>query len=38
LSFIGPRFSEASLVRLAFAFEQGTQARRAPTFIPTIGG
>ncbi|MEN3358987.1 MAG: amidase [Mycobacteriales bacterium] len=37
LSFIGARFSEASLIRLAYAFEAGTQARRAPTFIPTIG-
>jgi amidase len=37
LSFIGARFSEASLVQLAYAFEAGTQARRAPAFIPTIG-
>jgi amidase len=37
LSFIGPRFGEARLLALAFAFEQGTKARRPPTFIPTIG-
>jgi amidase len=37
LSFIGPRFGEAGLIALANAFERGTRARRAPTFIPTIG-
>ncbi len=37
VSFIGPRFGEAELIKLAHAFEQGTQARRPPTFIPTIG-
>lgn len=30
LSFIGPAFSEADLISLAFAFEQATAARRAP--------
>jgi amidase len=37
ISFIGSRFSEAQLLPLAFAFEAGTQARRVPTYIPTIG-
>jgi amidase len=37
VSFIGPRFGEAKLLALAFAFEQGTQVRKAPTFIPSIG-
>jgi amidase len=37
LSFIGGRFAEAQLIRYAYAFEAGTRARRAPTFIPSIG-
>jgi amidase len=37
VSFIGPRFGEAKLLPLAFAFEQGTRVRKAPTFIPSIG-
>jgi amidase len=37
VSFIGPRFGEPRLLALAYAYEQGTRARRAPTFIPTIG-
>jgi amidase len=32
LSFLGPAWSEARLVRYAYAFEQGTRARRAPAF------
>jgi amidase len=38
LSFIGSRFGEADLVKLAYAFEKGTQVRQPPKFIPTIGG
>jgi amidase len=38
LSFIGSRFGEANLVKLTYAFEQGTQVRQPPKFIPTIGG
>jgi amidase len=38
VSFIGPRFGEAKLIKLAFAFEKGTQVRQPPKFIPTIGG
>lgn len=30
ISFIGGNFSEASLIRLAYAFEQASQARRVP--------
>jgi amidase len=37
VSFIGSRFGEANLVKLAFAFEKGTQVRQPPKFIPTIG-
>ena len=36
ISFIGRAFSEPTLIRLAFAFEQATKARRVPTFLPTI--
>lgn len=35
LSFIGTAWSEATLIRLAHAFEQATGARRAPAFLPT---
>jgi amidase len=37
VSFIGSRFGEANLVKLAFAFEKGTRVRQPPRFIPTIG-
>jgi amidase len=35
LSFIGRAWSEAALVRVAFAFEQATRHRRPPRFLPT---
>jgi amidase len=38
LSFIGPRFGEAKLIKLAYAFEKGTQVRQPPKYIRTIGG
>jgi amidase len=38
LSFIGPAWSEARLLALGHAFEQRAQARRPPTFAPTIDG
>ncbi len=34
LSFIGPAWSEATLLGLAYAFEQRTQARPVPEFLP----
>jgi amidase len=36
LSFFGAAWSEPALIRYAFAFEQGTRARKPPTFRPTI--
>jgi amidase len=36
LSFVGPAWSEAALLKLAFAFEQAAPARRKPTFAPTV--
>ncbi len=35
ISFFGRAFSEPTLLRLAFAFEQGTKARIVPRFLPT---
>jgi amidase len=35
LSIVGPAWSEPVLLRLAYAFEQATQHRRAPTFART---
>jgi amidase len=37
LSFFGLDWSEARLLRLAFAFERETRARRAPEYRATIG-
>jgi amidase len=36
LSFFGPAWSEPTLIRLAYAFEQITMQRKAPTFRPTL--
>ena len=35
LSFFGRAWSEPTLIRIAYAFEQATRHRRAPRFLPT---
>ena len=37
VSFFGRAWSEPTLIRIAYAFEQATQARLVPAFRPTIG-
>ena len=36
ISFFGPAWSEPVLIKVAYAFEQITQARRKPTFAPAV--
>jgi len=36
LSIIGRAWSEATLIKLAYAYEQGTKRRRPPQFLPTV--
>ena len=37
ISFFGRAYSEPTLIKLAYSFEQSTKHRRAPQFIPTLG-
>jgi amidase len=36
ITFMGPAWSEPTLIRLAYAFEQAEPARKAPRFLPTL--
>lgn len=36
ISFFGRAYSEPTLIKLAFAFEQATKVRRAPKFLHTV--
>jgi len=36
ISFYGRAWSEGVLIKVAYAFEQATKARKAPTFVPTL--
>jgi amidase len=35
MSLIGKPWTEATLIKLAYAYEQATKHRRAPRFLPT---
>src|SRR5215218_8288712 len=37
VNFIGRRWSEPTLLKLAYGYEQGTHHRHAPRFVPTLG-
>ena len=37
ISFFGRAWSEPTLIKLAYSFEQATKARQKPRFLPTVG-
>ena len=37
ISFFGRAYSEPTLIKLAYSYEQSTKHRRTPQFIPTLG-
>jgi len=37
ISFFGRAYSEPTLIKIAYAYEQATKHRRAPQFIPSVG-
>jgi amidase len=37
ISFFGRAYSEPTLIRIAYAYEQATKHRRPPQFVPTLG-
>jgi amidase len=37
ISFFGRAYSEPTLIKIAYAYEQATKHRKPPTFIPTLG-
>jgi amidase len=37
ISFFGRAWSEPTLIKLAYSFEQATKHRRPPCFLPTVG-
>jgi amidase len=36
ISFVGTAWTEAALIGMAYAYEQASQHRRAPTFPATV--